>query len=401
MAAICALAVVLAGVAVYGWHVGWFAKSTSNGNTTTPQTSQTSALPRTDVPSPKKNDDPAAQAQRAVSAMTLEERVGQLVMVPLLAGSDPSSLASTITDEHIGSAILIGNWNTGADTVKTATAQLQGYAPAGNRLIIATDQEGGQVQHLTGTGFDTMPSAVEQGTMSADALRQSAGTWGSQLAAAGINVDLAPVLGTVVGDRASNAPIGALDRDFGLDAAGNAEHGIAVIEGLRDAQVGAAVKHYPGLGAVSGNTDFTTEGILDTTTTLGGAEAGAFDQAITKTDPAMVMMSLATYQSIDPNNPAVFSSTIIDGHIRNALKYTGVVISDSMSAEALSSYDVSQLGVKLVEAGGDMSCIGQTDYVKPIVDGLNERAKSDPAFASKVTAAATRVMALKTKMGLA
>ena len=153
MATICALAVVLAGVAAYGWHVGWFAKSTSNGNTTTPQTSQTSALPRADVPSPKKNE-PAAQAQRAVSAMTLEERVGQLVMVPLLAGSDPSSLASTITDEHIGSAILIGNWNTGADTVKTATAQLQGYAPAGNRLIIATDQEGGQVQHLTGTGFD-------------------------------------------------------------------------------------------------------------------------------------------------------------------------------------------------------------------------------------------------------
>ena len=48
-----------------------------------------------------------------------------------------------------------------------------------------------------------------------------------------------------------------------------------------------------------------------------------------------------------------------------------------------------------------MSCIRQTDYVKPIVDGLNERAKSDPAFASKVTAAATRVMALKIKMGLA
>lgn len=76
----------------------------------------------------------------------------------------------------------------------------------------------------------------------------------------------------------------------------------------------------------------------------------------------------------------MFSSTIIDGHIRNALKYTGVVISDSMSAEALSSYDVSQLGVKLVEAGGDMSCIGQTDYVKPIVDGLNERGEVRSGF---------------------
>ena len=220
---------------------------------------------------PRRRTNRPAQAQRRrCPPMALEGRAGRVQRrcrrspVPIA-----SSSASTTADEHIGSAILIGNWNTGADTVKTATAQLQGYAPAGNRLIIATGQEGGQVQHLTGTGFDTMPSAVEQGTMSADALRQSAGTWGSQLAAAGINVDLAPVLGTVVGDRASNAPIGALDRDFGLDAAGNAEHGIAVIEGLRDAQVGAAVKHYPGLGAVSGNTDFTTEGILDTTTTLG------------------------------------------------------------------------------------------------------------------------------------
>ena len=186
-----------------------------------------------------------------------------------------------------------------------------------------------------------------------------------------------------------------------MDAAGNAEHGIAVIEGLRDAQVGAAVKHYPGLGAVSGNTDFTTEGILDTTTTLGGAEAGAFDQAITKTDPAMVMMSLATYQSIDPNNPAVFSSTIIDGHIRNALKYTGVVISDSMSAEALSSYDVSQLGSKACR-GGRRHVLHRSDGLRKANCGrLNERAKSDPAFASKVTAAATRVMALKIKMGLA
>ena len=358
------------------------------------------SLDKAQVPSVR-DDSPHAKAVRAVESMSVEERVGQLVMAPLFAGSDPSSLYDLIANRHVGSVLIIGNWNSGTAGVAAATSTLQSYAPGDNQLLMSTDQEGGQVQHLTGTGFDTMPSAVEQGTMSADALRQSAGTWGSQLAAAGINVDLAPVLGTVVGDRASNAPIGALDRDFGLDAAGNAEHGIAVIEGLRDAQVGAAVKHYPGLGAVSGNTDFTTEGILDTTTTLGWAEAGAFDQAITKTDPAMVMMSLATYQSIDPNNPAVFSSTIIDGHIRNALKYTGVVISDSMAAEALSSYDVSQLGVKLVEAGGDMSCIGQTDYVKPIVDGLNERAKSDPAFASKVTAAATRVMALKIKMGLA
>ena len=74
------------------------------------------------------------------------------------------------------------------------------------------DQEGGQVQHLKGSGFDTMPSAVAQGQMSADTLRSSAKTWGGQLKQAGINVDLAPVLGTVQVKRSSNAPIGALNR---------------------------------------------------------------------------------------------------------------------------------------------------------------------------------------------
>ena len=234
------------------------------------------SLDKAQVPSVR-DDSPHAKAVRAVESMSVEERVGQLVMAPLFAGSDPSSLYDLIANRHVGSVLIIGNWNSGIAGVAAATSTLQSYAPGDNQLLMSTDQEGGQVQHLTGTGFDTMPSAVEQGTMSADALRLSAGTWGSQLAAAGINVDLAPVLGTVVGDRASNAPIGALDRDFGLDAAGNAEHGIAVIEGLRDAQVGAAVKHYPGLGAVSGNADFTTEGILDTATTLGWAEAGDFD----------------------------------------------------------------------------------------------------------------------------
>lgn len=237
--------------------------------------------------------------------------------------------------------------------------------------------------------------------MSTNQLRQSASVWGSQLAAAGINVDLAPVLGTVVVNRAANAPIGALYRDFGLDTAGNAAHGTAFVQGMANAGVQSAIKHYPGLGAVTGNTDFTADGILDTTTTLDGTEIKAFDTTIDKADPAMVMMALATYQAIGPNDPAVFSSIIIDGHLRGDLGYDGVVISDSMSAAAVSAYDTTQLGVKLVEAGGDLVCIGDTNYVVPILDGLSTRAASDPAFANKVTQSAIRVMTLKIKMGLA
>lgn len=406
-AMLCVVALVAAGTA--WWMLRPQQKDTLE-HLAQPQSSS-STLNRDKAPTPKPQksqeqqkaagDSPAAKASRAIATMSLDERAGQLIMAPMFAGGNPADLSALISTRHVGSVVLIGNWNNGTAAAKTAADALQSYAPSGNQLIVSTDQEGGQVQHLKGSGFDTMPSAVAQGQMSADTLRSSAKTWGGQLKQAGINVDLAPVLGTVQVKRSSNAPIGALNRDFGLDSNGNAQHGIAFIEGMRDAGVGATVKHYPGLGAVTGNTDFTTEGILDTTTTLDGEEIGAFNTAIKQAKPAMVMMSLATYQRIDSSAPAAFSSKIIDGTLRGSVGYDGVVISDSLSAAAVSGIATKDLGVRLVDAGGDLACIGDTSYVMPILDGIIARAQSDPAFAKKVTASATRVMTLKYQMGLA
>lgn len=404
---LCVVALVAAGTA--WWMLRPQQKDTLE-HLAQPQSSS-STLNRDKAPTPKPqksqerqkaaDDSPAAKASRAIATMSLDERAGQLIMAPMFAGGNPADLSALISTRHVGSVVLIGNWNNGTAAAKTAADALQSYAPSGNQLIVSTDQEGGQVQHLKGSGFDTMPSAVAQGQMSADTLRSSAKTWGGQLKQAGINVDLAPVLGTVQVKRSSNAPIGALNRDFGLDSNGNAQHGIAFVEGMRDAGVGATVKHYPGLGAVTGNTDFTTEGILDTTTTLDDEEIGAFNTTIKQAKPAMVMMSLATYQRIDSSAPAAFSSKIIDGTLRGSVGYDGVVISDSLSAAAVSGIATKDLGVHLVDAGGDLACIGDTSYVTPILDGIIARAQSDPAFAKKVTASATRVMTLKYQMGLA
>lgn len=406
-AMLCVVALVAAGTA--WWMLRPQQKDTLEHLAQPQSSSSTLNRDKAPTPKPQKSQEhqkaadgsPAAKASRAIATMSLDERAGQLIMAPMFAGGNPADLSALISTRHVGSVVLIGNWNNGTAAAKTAADALQSYAPSGNQLIVSTDQEGGQVQHLKGSGFDTMPSAVAQGQMSADTLRSSAKTWGGQLKQAGINVDLAPVLGTVQVKRSSNAPIGALNRDFGLDSNGNAQHGIAFVEGMRDAGVGATVKHYPGLGAVTGNTDFTTEGILDTTTTLDDEEIGAFNTTIKQAKPAMVMMSLATYQRIDSSAPAAFSSKIIDGTLRGSVGYDGVVISDSLSAAAVSGIATKDLGVRLVDAGGDLACIGDTSYVTPILDGIIARAQSDPAFAKKVTASATRVMTLKYQMGLA
>ncbi|MDE5641506.1 MAG: glycoside hydrolase family 3 protein, partial [Bifidobacterium castoris] len=129
-------------------------------------------------------------------------------------------------------------------------------------------------------------------------------------------------------------------------------------------------------------------------------EVAAFTKAIREGRPAMVMMSLASYAQLDPDAPAAFSRPIVTGLLRERTGYDGVVISDSLSADAVGGVEPTQLGVRLIEAGGDVACINDPSYTAPILSGLRARAAADAAFADKVTASATRVVAMKIGMGL-
>lgn len=346
-------------------------------------------------------DKAKQQAQAVLDTMSRQERIGQLIMAPQFAGSDASTLQPWFTKYHIGSVLLLGNWNGGVEQVAAQAKKLQSYAHPQAQLLISADQEGGAVQHLRGTGFDRMPTAVEQGALSTTDLRSKAQQWGSQLASAGVNLNLAPVAGTVsTSSREANAPIGMYDRDFGLDATGNGAHAGAFIQGMHDAHVLTAVKHFPGLGAITGNTDFTAHGIMDTTTTFDGqGQVLGFTTAM-QAQPDMVMMALATYTQLDSEHPAALSPEILDNYLRNTLHYDGVVTSDSMSAQALAGIPAKQLGVQFVQAGGDLVCIGDSKYVAPIVQGMVEADAQDPNFAQRVDQSALRVLTLKAQAGL-
>src|SRR5699024_5700803 len=139
---------------------------------------------------------------------------------------------AAIKKYHVGSVILTGRSHAGVAATKKVTDALQGAAgnaTGGTGLIIAADQEGGEVQVLQGPGFSDMPSALYQGThYSLQELRSHAATWGSQLAKAGVNLDLAPVMGTVSKSFApDNAPIGYFDREYGHTAHDVAMRGTA------------------------------------------------------------------------------------------------------------------------------------------------------------------------------
>ncbi|HEX6447827.1 MAG TPA: glycoside hydrolase family 3 N-terminal domain-containing protein [Streptosporangiales bacterium] len=195
-----------------------------------------------------------------LARMSLAQRVGQLFMVGGAASGVGSATVAAVRDRHAGNVILTGRSTLGVTATRRITDGLQalatGSATAGVPLFVATDQEGGNVQVLQGTGFSRMPTALVQGTESTGTLRANARTWGGQLRSAEVDLNLAPVLDTVTQAFApSNPPIGKYDREYGYTPSTVASHGVAFAQGMLDAGVAVTGKHFPGLGRVTANTD--------------------------------------------------------------------------------------------------------------------------------------------------
>ncbi|MEO6885868.1 MAG: glycoside hydrolase family 3 N-terminal domain-containing protein [Jatrophihabitantaceae bacterium] len=357
------------------------------------------STPRT-TPATTSTTPPASRtAAQVFAAMSEAQRVGQLLMVDCPSGYVADATVAAITRDGVGSVILDGTSDKSVSQTAAITAALQQSAPASVQLFVSTDQEGGLVQRLQGPGFTRIPSAVDQGQTDPVDLRTATAAWATQLKAAGVNVDLGPVLDTVPTGGGSNPPIGDLDREYGSTPAVVTSHGLAVLSGLTDAGVDATVKHFPGLGRVAGNTD-TTSGVKDTITTRIDPYLAPFAAAI-KAGVPFVMMSTAIYTRIDPNNPAAFSRTILTGLLRNTLGFTGVVISDDLGAAAQVAYlSPGQRAVAFVAAGGDMVLTVDATLAPEMTAALLTKANADPAFKALVDAAARRVLQAKQARGL-
>ena len=317
-----------------------------------PSASVSADPPRT--PAPTQASTAAACVAQVYGRMTQAQRVGQLFLVGVSGDTAGPLTEAALRQYHFGSLLLGSNTAAGVAGVGAATTVMQSLASDANtggaRFFIAANQEGGQIQPLTGSGFSTMPSALTQGSWSVGTLREQAKTWGGELAAAGVNLNLAPVMDVVPpGQAASNAPIGQLDREFGFDPAGNGAHGAAFIQGMAQAGVATTAKHFPGLGRVTGNTDFTS-GVVDSVTTASDPYLDSFRDAIDAGVP-FVMVAEATYTRIDPSSLAVFSPVIMR-LLRSELGFGGVIVSDDLGqAQAVAAIPAGQRADQLPVRG--------------------------------------------------
>jgi beta-N-acetylhexosaminidase len=309
--------------------------------------------------------------------------VGQVLVIAFAGTTAPDYVRSALREGRAAGVILFkGNVESPAQ-VRALTGALQ--QGSGNGALVTTDQEGGEFHTLPWAAPHEGEPALATAGAAAAAARQAA----RDLRAAGVNVTLAPVAdvarpGSALAVRAFPGGAQAVAASVG-----------AVVRAYRAGGVAATAKHFPGLGGASVNTDDAAASVR-----LTADDLAPFKSAVAAGVP-LVMVSHALYPNLDAARIASQSPAVMDGLLRQRLGYRGVIVTDSMEAQAVidrSSIEVA--AERALSAGADLLLLTGDGSYRPVAQALVARARRDGAFRARLADAAARVLALKRSLGL-
>jgi beta-N-acetylhexosaminidase len=315
--------------------------------------------------------------------LSLRAKIGQMLLVGF-RGTDASSASAVLADiseRGLGGVVLFSvDQPTGSsvrnivspEQLAALTTTLQGAAAASAPplapLLIAVDQEGGQVARLgPDHGFPATVSAAELGAEANPRVTQRAGRdIARTLRRAGINLNLAPVVDLNV--NPANPIIGALDRSFGADPQLVHRQAAAFIRGHHEIGERTTLKHFPGHGSSVGDTHL---GVVDVTDTWQPVELQPFGDLIHDGLADTILTAHVFNARLDPEHPATLSAATINGILRRQLGWNGVVISDDMQMGAIrDAYGYPDAVRLAIEASVDILTIANQQVFE---DGIVER----------------------------
>jgi beta-N-acetylhexosaminidase len=351
-----------------------------------------SADPASATPEPS---SPADEIAALLNSMTLEQKVGQM----LLAGVDGKQVDAAakrmIKNDHPGGIILFKDNLAGGlrATVELINGLKQANAGNPAPLFLSVDQEGGRVSRLP-KEFQPMLSAAAAGKTGNTKLAQQMGALiGRQLQLLGFNMNFAPVLD--VNSNPKNPVIG--DRSFGASPGSVARMGVAAMNGM--SLVIPVVKHFPGHGDTAVDSHLDLPVVRKTAGQLEKFEWVPFKAAIEdKFQPAQaVMVAHILFPKIDPDVPASLSKVIIQDHLRGKLGFQGVVITDDLTMGAIAkNYGMADAAVRSVEAGSDILLVAHGyDTAHEIYEAVLESVKSGRIKESRIDESVYRILKLK------
>ena len=288
-----------------------------------------------------------------LSADPALSKLADAILIPPFPGRDVPRWVLAALERGLAGVTVFGPNIADPEQVARLTTQLRS---AGGVPLIAIDEEGGDVTriaHLTGSPYpgNAALGAVDDVALTADVYR----ALGTDLAALGFNVDLAPSVD--VNTAADNPVIGT--RSFGADTSLVSRHAGAAVSGLQAAGVAACAKHFPGHGSTRLDTHDTLVTVEASLDLLTRRDLPPFTAAI-KAGVRCVMPGHLRVPELTGDLPATLSAAALTGLLRGDWGFSGVIISDALEMRAISGrYGIPEAAVLAAAAGTDVLCLGR------------------------------------------
>jgi beta-N-acetylhexosaminidase len=280
----------------------------------------------------------------------LDAWAARVVMASFAGPALPDWMRRRLGD-GLGSVCLFGSNVDSAEQLAGLTAEIHAAAPG---VLTATDEEGGDVTRLHRRTGSPHPGNAALGVVDDVALTEAvAREVGAELVAAGIDLNLAPVVD--VNSNPDNPVIGV--RSFGADARLVARHTTAYVVGLQAAGVGACAKHWPGHGDTAVDSHLGLPVVDASLVELRRRELVPFAAAV-KAGTAAVMTSHVLLTAVDAELPATLSPRAVE-LLREDLGFDGLVVSDAIDMAAVrAGRGEPSVAVRALVAGVDLVCLG-------------------------------------------
>ena len=330
-----------------------------------------------------------------IAEMTIEEKVGQLIMVGFEGTQANETIEAYIRERFVGGVVLFSRNIESPRQTAELTNQLQRLAGVTARqipLFIGIDQEGGWVIRLK-DGATVLPGNMALGATNSTALAEVAGEITAvELAAVGVNLNFAPVMD--VNNNPDNPVIGR--RSFGESPELVSRLGVPYIRGLQRKGVLATAKHFPGHGDTTVDSHFDLPTVNHDRERIHALELQPFRAAI-DADVAAIMTAHIVYPAFDPDRPATLSPIILTNLLRKELGFDGLLITDDMEMKAIDDrYRSGEAAVMAVEAGADIVMVLWTPPKQiEVFDALLSAVKSGRISEARLDQSVRRILKSK------
>jgi len=331
-----------------------------------------------------------------VTHMSLDEKLGQMIMTESEQNNYSDDLDYMITQLHVGGMIMYESHLQTADQAKATTSQAQQRTKI--PLLISVDEEGGlyvnRLEHIYGARPGPWEIA-QSGSLDFD--RQQGTKMAHDLLALGLNTDLAPDVDVMLVPGTDT-----VDRTFGTTADAVITYAGPYIEAMQSHGLIACLKHYPG---GLGNTPYDAHDILPTDNRsreqIYATELAPYKTFINSSDPmmrpAMIMSTDVLMPAIDPTMPAELSHIFMTDILRKELGYDGVVLTDALYMGGISAqWSEPEAAVLAIQAGNDMilSPMGST-RTQAVIYAFKQALHDGRLSMQRVDEAVARIIALK------